>query len=144
MDNFTPIASTAGGVLIGLSASVMLLVHGRISGISGIFAGAMVDGGGERIWRLVFLLGLVAGGLGLVALSPAMVADELGRSPAVVAIAGVLVGFGTQLGSGCTSGHGICGLARFSSRSLVAVLTFMLTGGITAYVVEHVWLGGAA
>lgn len=141
MENFTPVASTIGGVLIGLSASMMLLLHGRITGISGILGGLLERRAGDLLWRLLFILGLGAGGGGLAILAPDIVADELGRTPAFIVAAGLLVGFGTRLGSGCTSGHGICGLTRFSPRSLVAVLTFMTTGGITAYVVNHVILG---
>ena len=144
MENFTPIASTIGGVLIGLSASLMLLLHGRIAGISGIVGGVLQPRAGERLWRLLFLGGMLAGGVAFGLAAPAVVADELGRTPATVVVAGLLVGFGTRLGSGCTSGHGICGLTRFSPRSLVAVLTFMTTGAVTAYVVNHVILGGAA
>ena len=144
MENFTPVASTLGGMLIGLSASMMLLLHGRIAGISGIFGGLLERRAGDLLWRLLFILGLGVGGVAFALLAPAMVADELGRTPGFIVLAGLLVGFGTRLGSGCTSGHGICGLTRFSPRSLVAVLTFMATGGITAYVVNHVILGGAA
>ena len=144
MENFTPIASTLGGVLIGLSASMMLLLHGRITGISGIFAGIMERSSGDRLWRVLFFVGLLLGGVGFAVLAPEVVADTLGRTPVYVIVAGLLVGFGTRLGSGCTSGHGICGLTRFSVRSLVAVLTFMATGAVTAYVVNHVLLGGVA
>lgn len=144
MENFTPVASTLGGVLIGLSASMMLLLHGRITGISGIFSGLLERRAGDLLWRALFVLGLVAGGVGFAVFAPEVVADGLGRAPVFVVLAGLLVGFGTRLGSGCTSGHGICGLTRFSPRSLVAVVTFMTTGAITAYVVNHVILGGAA
>lgn len=144
MENFTPVASTLGGVLIGLSASLMLLLHGRITGISGIFGGMLERRPGDLAWRVVFVLGLVLGGVAFTVLAPSWVADELGRSSVFVILAGLFVGFGTRLGSGCTSGHGICGLTRFSPRSLVAVLTFMTTGAITAYLVNHVILGGAA
>ncbi len=144
MDQFTPLASTVGGALIGLSASVMLLLHGRIAGISGIVGGVLERRAGDFAWRLVFVLGLVIGGVAFAVLAPERMTDGLGRGPGVVVLAGLLVGFGTRLGSGCTSGHGICGLTRFSPRSLVAVLTFMTTGAITAFLVNHVLLGGAA
>lgn len=144
MENFTPVASTIGGVLIGLSASMMLLLHGRITGISGILGGLLDRRAGDSLWRLLFILGLGTGGGLFAFLAPDIVADDLGRTPVFIVSAGLLVGFGTRLGSGCTSGHGICGLTRFSPRSLVAVLTFMTTGAITAYVVNHVILGGAA
>jgi uncharacterized membrane protein YedE/YeeE len=144
MDNFTPFASTLGGVLLGLSASMMLLLHGRITGISGIFSGILERRAGDMLWRVLFVLGLVAGGTVFAVAAPESVTDTLGRTPIFIVLAGLLVGFGTRLGSGCTSGHGICGLTRFSPRSLVAVVTFMTTGAITAYVVNHVILGGAA
>ena len=144
MDDFTPIASTIGGVLIGLSASMMLVLHGRVAGISGILGGILERRADDLLWRVLFVLGLVAGGIGFAVAAPDVVSDTLGRTPVYVVVAGLLVGFGTQLGSGCTSGHGICGLTRFSPRSLVAVLTFMATGAVTAYVVNHVILGGAA
>ncbi len=144
MDQFTPLASTVGGALIGLSASVMLLLHGRIAGISGIVGGVLERRAGDFAWRLVFVLGLVIGGVAFAVLAPERMTDGLGRGPGVVVLAGLLVGFGTRLGSGCTSGHGICGLTRFSPRSLVAVLTFMTTGAITAFLVNHALLGGAA
>jgi uncharacterized protein len=144
METFTPIASTIGGVLIGLSASMMLLLHGRITGISGIFGGLLARRAGDLLWRVLFISGLLAGGVAFAVFAPDVVADELGRTPVFIVLAGLFVGFGTRLGSGCTSGHGICGLTRLSPRSLVAVVTFMTTGAITAYVVNHVILGGAA
>lgn len=143
MENFTPIASSLGGALIGLSASLMLLLHGRIAGISGIFGGMLTPRAGDFVWRALFIGGLVAGGLVLALVYPQGLTDTLQTSPAVVVAAGLIVGFGTRLGSGCTSGHGICGLTRFSPRSALAVGTFMTTGAITAYVMNHV-VGGAA
>jgi uncharacterized membrane protein YedE/YeeE len=125
-----------GGGLIGGAAALLWLTHGRIAGISGIVGSAVVARGEARGWRLAFL-----GGLGLVGLvarwiAPAAIGTPA-RSLAVVAVAGVLVGYGTRLGSGCTSGHGVCGLSRGSTRSLVAVVTFMATGALTA------WIAGA-
>jgi len=125
-----------GGALIGLSASLYWSLNGRIAGVSGILHGALRGAGEERVIRLLFLLGLFITGL-LFALFTTRVA-----SPPVpllpLAIAGLLVGIGTRLGGGCTSGHGVCGLSRFSLRSLVATLTFMATGVATVFVVRHV------
>lgn len=141
MENFTPIASTIGGLLIGLSAALMLLFHGRIAGISGIFRGVLQPKKGEFAWRATFIGGLVAGGAILVALMPDMFAVSIDRSVVAVAAAGLLVGFGTRLGNGCTSGHGVCGMSRLSARSFVATASFMTAGAITVFVVNHL-LGG--
>ena len=142
MENFTPIASTIGGVLIGLSAAMMMLFHGRIAGISGIVGGLLGPKPGEVGWRLAFVVGLLVGGLALGLAYPAGFAVEVIRSPVAIVSAGVIVGFGTRLGSGCTSGHGVCGMIRFSRRSILATLTFMGTGALTAAVVTHA-LGGS-
>jgi len=142
MENFTPIASTLGGVLIGLSAAMMMLFHGRIAGISGIVGGLLGPKPGEVGWRLTFVLGLLVGGLALGFAHPSGFAVEVARSPVAIVAAGVIVGFGTRLGSGCTSGHGVCGISRLSRRSILATLTFMGTGGLTAAVVTHA-LGGS-
>jgi uncharacterized protein len=143
MDHFTPFASTAGGVLIGLAATVLLLSNGRIAGISGIFAGALHGAGaGDNGWRWAFLVGLVGGGAALALLAPSMFAVTYDRSLPMVAVAGLLVGVGVRMGSGCTSGHGVCGLSRMSPRSLVATLTFIATGALTVLAVRV--LGGAS
>lgn len=145
MENFTPAASTAGGLLIGLSALALLLFSGRIAGISGIFGG-LLEGliGGDRHdagWRLAFLLGLFAGGLVYFLVRPEAFAIDVERSLPALALAGFLVGVGTRMGGGCTSGHGVCGVSRLSKRSIVATVTFMATGAITVAVVERVWGG---
>lgn len=139
---FTPIASTLGGVLIGLSAVALLYFNGRIAGISGIAGGALApdSSADDRAWRGWFLAGLLAGALAWLALDPrAFGASPAGHSLARLAFAGVLVGVGTQLANGCTSGHGVCGLARLSPRSLVAVGTFMATAAAAVLLT-----GGAA
>jgi hypothetical protein len=141
MENFTPIASTFGGVLIGLAAAILMYFNGRVAGISGILSGLFKPLEDTRGWQATFLGGMLAGGLAMSLVDPGAFAIDIGRSAAAVAAAGFLVGFGTRLGSGCTSGHGVCGLARFSKRSLVATATFMLFGGVTVYVVDHM-LGG--
>lgn len=130
--NTTFLHALAGGALIGLSATLYLLFHGRVAGISGIL-GAAIDGrlpNRARVERLWFLAGLFGAGLPLVALRPELFERESGVSPALVILAGLLVGVGTRLGSGCTSGHGVCGMSRGSVRSLVATLTFITTGAI--------------
>lgn len=136
------VLASIGGVLIGLSATLMLVFHGRVAGISGI-TGAMLDRDTprpERGWRLLFLLGLFLGGLPLVQLLPSHFGAERVLSPLLVILAGGLVGFGTRLGSGCTSGHGVCGLSRFSPRSLVATTTFLVAGAVTVAVARMLGL----
>lgn len=141
MENFTPIASTIGGLLIGLSAAMLFIISGRIAGISGIFNGMLIPQNGEFKWRATFMAGLLSGGAIMWLISPTAFEVSLQRPLVIIALAGLLVGFGTQMGSGCTSGHGVCGLARFSRRSLVATLTFMASGALTVFVVQHL-LGG--
>jgi uncharacterized membrane protein YedE/YeeE len=119
----------AGGALIGLAASILLVVNGRIAGISGTL-GRTLDADGGRDVRIAFLGGLVAVGIVAAQLAPSSIGAPV-RSLAILAIAGLLVGIGTTLSNGCTSGHGVCGIARGSKRSLVAVMTFMATGAIT-------------
>jgi uncharacterized membrane protein YedE/YeeE len=140
---FTPWASLFGGVLIGLSAVMVMALFGRIAGIAGITQGAMALPGAakDRDWRWAFLAGLILAPLAVTVLGGTVeqtVPDNLGG----MALAGLLVGLGTALGSGCTSGHGVCGLARLSGRSLAAVVTFMAAGFVTVFVLRHI-LGGA-
>ena len=137
MTEFTPLASTAGGVLIGLAAGALILFNGKIAGISGILGHGLSLNAAEVGWRWIFLVGLAAGGVLLLFVYPQAFPGSIDASLAVLALAGLLVGFGTRLGSGCTSGHGICGLARFSLRSLVATVTFMATGAATVFIVNH-------
>ena len=144
---FTPWASLGGGILIGLSAVMVMGLFGRIAGISGItkgFLGAVLATPGtprDRDWRLAFLLGLMAAPLALT-LAGETVSQTVPTNLIGMAVAGLLVGLGTALGSGCTSGHGVCGLARLSLRSFAAVVTFMAAGFATVFVLRHV-LGGA-
>jgi hypothetical protein len=126
--NFAPWSALAGGALIGLAASVMLLVEGRVAGISGIVGGLATPRAGDIGWRVAFALGLATAGALAVVAAPELVAVEVSRPAWMLVVAGVLVGFGTRLGNGCTSGHGVCGLARGSSRSLASVVTFMTFG----------------
>ena len=139
MENFTPVSALAGGLLIGGAATLLLWLNGRIAGISNIARGVLEWKSGDVLWRLLFLGGLVAGaGLYYVLFGDAPVPRP--NFPAwLLGTGGVLVGFGTSLGSGCTSGHGVCGLGRLSVRSLAATLIFLVTGIITAYVVRHVF-----
>ena len=138
MENFTPIPAFIGGMLIGLSAVIMLLFNGRITGISGIMDGIAVNSkSGDRIWRICFLFGLVLGGFLFNLTLPDSFIPREGFSLSLLIIGGFVVGIGTRMGSGCTSGHGICGIARFSQRSILATVVFMLTGGITVYIIRH-------
>ena len=137
MHNFTPLSALLGGILIGLSASAMLVLDGKIAGISGILGGVLKPIKGDTHWRMCFLLGLLAGGLMLRVLLPSAYVFGLIRSYPILILAGILVGFGTRLGSGCTSGHGVCGVSRLSPRSLVATGTFIFTGAVTVYLVNH-------
>ena len=140
MENFTPISALAGGALIGAAAVVLMLFSGRVAGIAGIVGGVFGSNWRDAGWRLAFVLGLVAGPY-LVMLAGGVVPDvDIAASPLVVIAAGLLVGFGTRLGNGCTSGHGVCGLARFSRRSAVATLTFMALAACAVFVVRH-WAG---
>lgn len=138
--SFTPAAALAGGLLIGVAASWLVLFNGRIAGISGMLGG-LLDRASDWSWRLAFVLGLLLAPLlwsGLIGPLPAMQLDApLSR----LLLAGVLVGIGTRLASGCTSGHGVCGLSRLSPRSLLATLTFMASAMLTVLVVRH-WLNG--
>jgi uncharacterized membrane protein YedE/YeeE len=135
MHNFTPISALAGGALIGLAAVWLLATNGRIAGASSILHGLFGDG--DRAWRAAFLIGLVLAGVAWYSAGMPLPRRQ-GFPLGWVAAAGVLVGFGTRLGGGCTSGHGICGLSRLSARSLVAVVVFMAMGMVAAYVVRHV------
>lgn len=126
-----------GGSLIGLAASLLLLFQGRIFGITGIVSGALFTK--DRAWRVSIIVGLMTGSIFVYLLRPDFFQYEFKTPIYWMAIAGLFVGFGTRLGSGCTSGHGICGLPRLSIRSLVAVLSFMLSGGITVYLFKHVF-----
>ena len=137
MSHFTPWASLAGGALIGTAALLCWLLLGRIAGISGILAGAAAAPGAERDWRLAFLAGLVLAPLAYALAGGALPVPEVTRNPAMLVVAGLLVGFGTRLGSGCTSGHGVCGLARLSRRSLVATGGFMASAMATVVVTRH-------
>lgn len=134
--SFTPAGSIAGGVLIGLAVALLLLAKGRIAGVSGIVGGLLSPQRGNVAWRLAFIAGLLAAPLmyGLFAVLPE---SRIDAGWPLLLVAGLLVGFGTRLGSGCTSGHGVCGMSRLSPRSILATLTFMGFGFATVYVMRH-------
>ena len=135
-NNFTPWASLAGGLLIGLATAMFLLFNGRIAGISGIVGGLLHPVKGDVVWRIAFVLGLVLAPVAYSLAAP-LPAVHVETSSTLLVVAGLLVGIGTRYGSGCTSGHGICGLSRRSPRSLVATAAFMLAGFATVFVVRH-------
>ncbi|KAB7770110.1 YeeE/YedE family protein [Xanthomonas maliensis] len=133
------LASTSGGVLIGLSATLLLLNNGRVAGVSGIVNGAMTAQRHDLAWRLAFLLGMISvAGVAMTLIADAPLPRQ-GFPPAALVLSGLLVGIGTRMGNGCTSGHGVCGLGRRSPRSLAAVVTFLVTAMITSFLVRHVW-----
>jgi uncharacterized membrane protein YedE/YeeE len=137
MTAFTPWSALAGGMLIGLAAVLLLWLNGRVAGISGIAGGLWFAGRGERIWRVLFLVGLIAGTALWALLAPAAPPPRSGFPVSLLVLAGLLTGYGTSMSGGCTSGHGVCGLARLSVRSLVATALFLVTGIATTYVVRH-------
>ena len=140
MENFTPMSGFIGGSMIGLSAALLILILGRVAGISGILGGVLSAGRDEIGWRIAFLAGLVVGPLLLIwrGVTPEV---ELQASWPLLILAGLLVGFGTRLGGGCTSGHGVCGIARGAPRSVWATVAFFGTAALTVFVIRHV-LGG--
>ncbi|ABE65185.1 protein of unknown function DUF395, YeeE/YedE (plasmid) [Nitrobacter hamburgensis X14] len=141
MDNFTPFSALAGGSLIGLAAALLLLLNGRIAGVSGILGGIIGAIVPEATWRVAFIAGLVLSSVVYAASGATLPRISIDHSVGALIIAGLLVGFGTRLGSGCTSGHGVCGMARGSRRSLVATAVFMGTSILTVFVARHV-IGG--
>jgi uncharacterized membrane protein YedE/YeeE len=136
MENFTPVSALIGGALIGLASIWLLVANGRIAGVSGILHGIFAQPPGDRRWRAAFVAGLIAAGFAWQFFVRTDGSTKL--SWGWVAVAGALVGFGTRVGGGCTSGHGVCGLGRFSLRSLAAVVVFMVTGMAATFVMRHV------
>ena len=138
--NFTPWASVAGGVLLGVASSLFILLNGRILGISGILGGLLLPKSNDTVWRITFLLGMGAAPVVYGWLAPAdmIQAPRIDAGFGLIVVAGLLVGLGTRYGSGCTSGHGVCGLSRLSPRSLVATMSFMLAGFVTVAFMRHV------
>jgi len=131
-----------GGLMIGAAASAVLLLLGRVLGVSGIVSGLLTPQAGDSRWRIAFVMGLVVGGALMLWREPALFENQLIRSLPAMALGGLLVGFGTRLGSGCTSGHGVCGVARLGPRSILATLTFMATGALVTLGVNRL-LGGS-
>lgn len=137
MTHFTPVSALTGGLLIGVSVALLWIATGKVAGISGVLGEALVPPRPGQFWRLVFLSGLAVGGLGWAWWQPGRFAWSAPSHPWLLASAGVLVGFGTRLGSGCTSGHGLFGLSRLSGRSAVATAVFMGTGMAAVYLATH-------
>lgn len=138
MTVFAPFAGLFGGLLIGLSISILLLFNGRVTGISGILSALFTPKSGEWLWRFIYLAGIIAGAFAYQFIAPASFAPRESYPLSFLIIGGLLVGFGTHMGSGCTSGHGICGIARLSKRSIVATCVFMASGMITVFLVRHI------
>lgn len=138
--NFTPIEALLGGSLIGLAAVALMALHGRIAGMTGI-VGGLISPKGDWAWRVAFLLGAVAAPIGILLLTGASVPLQADLPPLAIVGGGLLVGVGVSFGGGCTSGHGVCGMARLSTRSIVATLTFLATTFATVFVVRHL-VGG--
>lgn len=135
--HFTPWASLGGGILVGLASALLLLANGRVAGISGILGGLLRPVHGDMRWRGAFLLGLFVAPLAWLVVGT-MPPAQVDHPPLLLAISGLLVGLGTRFGSGCTSGHGVCGIARWSPRSVLATLCFLLAGFLTVFVTRHV------
>jgi hypothetical protein len=138
VSQFTPITALIGGLLIGIAASLLLWLNGRIAGISGILGGLLAQRPGDRAWRLLFLAGLVLGAGAYTAWTGSLAPTRQGFPVPLLILAGLLTGFGTARANGCTSGHGVCGLARLSLRSGVVTATFLVVAIVTTYVVRHV------
>jgi len=141
MANFTPISAAIGGALIGLAAVLLMRLNGRIAGVTGIFAGLIDPFSTDRVWRATFVVGLIAAPLSAALLGYSIPYPRMPASFAVIAGAGLLVGFGTRLSNGCTSGHGVCGIARLSPRSITATAIFMAAAIAVVAVTRHV-IGG--
>lgn len=140
--DFTPLASLGGGALIGLAAVLLMLVFGRIMGATGILAGLLMPiSRDDWLWRLALVLGMISGPLAMLATTGGFPAIEVPVSRTMLLLGGFIVGLGVSFGSGCTSGHGVCGLARVSPRSIAATLTFMATTAATVYLTRHVFGG---
>ena len=135
MDDFTPFASIIGGTILGIAALILFATVKRIAGVSGIIGGLLLFKKNDTAWRVVFLSGLIFGGLILSKVYPQTLSIELTYSTPALILAGLLVGFGSRIGNGCTSGHGICGLGQLQPHSMVAVISFLTTGIITATIV---------
>jgi uncharacterized membrane protein YedE/YeeE len=138
-NHFTPWLSLGGGILLGLASAAFILINGRILGVSGILGGLFSPRLGDIGWRIAFLMGLASAPMAMSFMLPSesLVAPRIDAGYLAIAVAGLFVGFGTRYGSGCTSGHGVCGLSRLSPRSLVSTMTFMGLGVLVVYVIRH-------
>ena len=139
METFTPVSALAGGALIGAAAVLFMGLSGRIAGISGILGGLLAPPGNDWAWRAAFVAGLMAAPLLTAAVTGSLPMASIPPSMTMMIVGGLLVGFGTRLGSGCTSGHGVCGIARLSARSVVATAPFVGAGSATVFLVRHVF-----
>jgi uncharacterized membrane protein YedE/YeeE len=138
VENFTPVSGLIGGLLIGLAAALLLLLNGRISGISGIVGGLVAPKSSDAGWRIALVAGLLLGAFAYALATGGAIPITMQASVPVLVAAGLLVGFGTRLGSGCTSGHGVCGIARLSKRSIVATSVFFGVALLTVFLTRHV------
>jgi|TARA_B110000438_G_C15630380_1_gene570734 uncharacterized membrane protein YedE/YeeE len=132
---FTPVSAAIGGALIGIACTLLLVLYGKVAGISGIVKSVFAKANSDSRWQLYFILGLLLAGVAVRVFAPSLLEGELQLPPWLIVVAGLLVGAGTTLANGCTSGHGVCGMSRFSTRSWVATCTFMLVAFITANLV---------
>ena len=139
MGSFTPVSGLMGGLLIGLAVTLMMLLNGRIAGISSIVSGLLTPKSGDTGWRAAFVVGLLLGALAFILAVGGPTQVDVLASPPAILIGGLLVGFGTRMGSGCTSGHGLCGIARFSRRSIVATAVFFGVAMLTVFLARHVF-----
>jgi len=137
MASFDPISALLGGALIGLASVLLMMLTGRIAGISGIFGGCLMLSAGDKVWRFAFIMGLILAPVASGLLGHPLPTPDMPASWVMIAIAGLLVGFGTRLGGGCTSGHGVCGIARLSARSIVATVIFMATAIVVVAIMRH-------
>jgi uncharacterized membrane protein YedE/YeeE len=137
MASFDPISALLGGALIGLVSALLMMLTGRIAGISGILGGCLTLAAGDKVWRFAFIMGLILAPVASGLLGYPLPAPQMPTSWGMIVIAGLLVGFGTRLGGGCTSGHGVCGIARLSARSIVATVIFMATAIVVVAIMRH-------
>ena len=137
MHNLTPVSGLLGGALIGLAAAMLMILTGRLAGISGILGGLFTPRPGDRAWRVAFIAGLIAAPLTAAFAGKPLPAPVMTSNIALITVAGLLVGFGTRMGNGCTSGHGVCGFARLSTRSITATIIFMVTAIATVAIARH-------
>ncbi|MGB8894275.1 MAG: YeeE/YedE family protein [Pseudolabrys sp.] len=141
MSGFNPVSALVGGGLVGLASALLMLLNGRIAGISGILGGALTMSAGDKIWRLSFIAGLIVAAIILGSIGHPLPEPQMPTSWLLIVAAGILVGFGARYGGGCTSGHGVCGIARLSARSIVATAIFMISAIAVVAIVRH-GLGG--